>query len=335
MKIFKLDGLRTTITNAKHISIVSHRNPDGDAVGSSLALYICLKNSLVNTPINVILPNHFPRFLEWLPEQDQIRFFEQDREETTQLLQNSDLIFTLDFNDFSRTGAMGDVLANLKTKFVMIDHHQQPSDYASFCYSDTSIGSTCELLYETICELGLKTALDKSVGECLYTGIMTDTGSFKYPTTTRRTHQIIGELIDLGIENSKIHQNTFDNNSLSRLHLLGVAMRNLRLIEAKHVAYISLSQNELDEHNFQKGDTEGFVNYGLSIKGITFAVIFIENKQEGIIKISFRSVGDVDVNTFARTYYNGGGHKNAAGGRSDLSLDETIKGFERIIKNEY
>lgn len=336
MKKFKFDGLKQAISTAKNMSIVSHRNPDGDAVGSSLALYICLKEIYPEKSIQVILPNKYPAFLEWLPRQDEILFFEQNPSTSTEILQQSDLVFTLDFNDFNRTGhQMAEILSALNTDFVMIDHHQQPSEYAKYLYSDTSIGSTCEMIYESFVYLGFEDSLNQQVGECLYTGIMTDTGSFKFPSTSSRTHQIIGKLIDLGIENSKIHQSTFDQNSVNRLQLLGVAMRNLRIIEQHQVAYISLSQQELDQHQFQKGDTEGFVNYGLSIKGINFAAIFIENKQEHIIKISFRSVGDVDVNKFAREHFDGGGHKNAAGGKSNLSLEETIRKFEKIIKNDY
>ena len=217
----------------------------------------------------------------------------------------------------------------------MIDHHQQPDDYAKFTFSDTSIGSTCEMIYLTIQHLGYEKFLTKEVGECIYTGIMTDTGSFKFSNTSSQTHRIIADLIDLGVENSKIHQNTFDNNSLSRLQLMGIAMNNLKVIAEKNTAYITLTQNELDSNDFKKGDTEGFVNYALSLKGINLAVIFIENKYEGIIKISLRSIGDIDVNTLARKYFNGGGHQNAAGGRSELSMSETITKFEKILTDEF
>ncbi len=333
MMHFKVDELKLSIKDAKQISIVSHRNPDGDAVGSSLALYLCLTEAYPDKLIQVLLPNRYPEFLSWLPRQDEIIFFEEDSVKAIKELENSDLVFTLDFNDFSRTGRMSEILSRLKTTFVMIDHHQQPADYATYTYSDTSIGSTCEMVYETIEKLNYNKYLTKAIGECLYTGIMTDTGSFRFSSTSSRTHEIIGKLMDLGINHAQIHQNTFDQNSLSRLHLLGTAMSNLKVIPHKNVAYITLSQAELDQHEFKKGDTEGFVNYGLSIKGINFAAIFIENKQEHIIKISFRSVGDIDVNQFARQHFNGGGHKNAAGGRSELSLQNTIDKFETLIKD--
>ncbi|SEA10117.1 DHH family phosphoesterase [Psychroflexus halocasei] len=335
MKIFELNGLKSTLEKSKNIVIVAHKNPDGDAVGSSLGLSLLLKEVFNNKNIQVVLPNRFPEFLEWLPKQEQILFFDQNNSEAKKSINNADLIFTLDFNSFGRTGEMSQELEQSKADFVMIDHHQQPDDYAKFSFSDTSIGSTCEMIYLTIQHLGYEKFLTKEVGECIYTGIMTDTGSFKFSSTSSQTHRIIADLIDLGVENSKIHQNTFDNNSLSRLQLMGIAMNNLKVIAEKNAAYITLSQEELDLNDFKKGDTEGFVNYALSLKGINLAVIFIENKSEGIIKISLRSIGDIDVNTLARKYFNGGGHQNAAGGRSELSMSETITKFEKILTDEF
>ncbi|MGO1750892.1 MAG: DHH family phosphoesterase [Psychroflexus sp.] len=335
MKIFELNGLKSILEKSKNIIIVAHKNPDGDAVGSSLGLSLLLKEAFTDKNIQVVLPNKFPEFLEWLPKQEQILFFDQNNSEAKKSINNADLIFTLDFNSFGRTGEMAEELEQSKADFVMIDHHQQPDDYAKFTFSDTSIGSTCEMIYLTIQHLGYEKFLTKEIGECIYTGIMTDTGSFKFSSTSSQTHRIIADLIDLGVENSKIHQNTFDNNSLSRLQLMGIAMSNLKIIAEKHAAYITLSQEELDLNDFKKGDTEGFVNYALSLKGINLAVIFIENKSEGIIKISLRSIGDIDVNTLARKYFNGGGHQNAAGGRSELSMSETITKFEKILTDEF
>lgn len=335
MKIFELDGLKHTIEKSQHIVIVAHKNPDGDAVGSSLGLHLLLKEVFPQKEIQVILPNKFPDFLGWLPQQDQILFFDQDNSRSREQIAQADLIFTLDFNSFGRTGQMAESLSESKAEFALIDHHQQPDDYATYTYSDTSIGSTCEMIYTTIQHLDYASYLTSDVGECLYTGIMTDTGSFKFPSTSSTTHRIIADLIDLGVDNSKIHQNTYDHSNLSRLELLGVAMNNLKVVSDKKAAYISLSQEELDNNNFKKGDTEGFVNYALSLKGVDLAVIFIENKSEGIIKISLRSFGDIDVNKLARKYFEGGGHKNAAGGKSDLSMSETITKFEKILTNEF
>jgi phosphoesterase RecJ-like protein len=215
--------------------------------------------------------------------------------------------------------------------FVMIDHHQKPDDYAEFTYSDTNFGSTCEMVYNFIELLEQTSLIDKTIGTCLYTGILTDSGSFRYPKTTGGTHRIVAKLIDLGVENTTIPNLLFDNNSYNRLQLLGRALQNMKVLEKYHTSYISLTQSELDEFHHVKGDTEGIVNYGLTIKGIVFTAIFIENKEENIIKISFRSQGDFDVNQFARDHFSGGGHINAAGGKSDLTLQETINKFEKLI----
>ncbi|MCH8535824.1 MAG: bifunctional oligoribonuclease/PAP phosphatase NrnA [Flavobacteriaceae bacterium] len=322
--------IQESVQNAKQICITSHRNPDGDAVGSSLALYLFIKK--INPQVQVVLPNKYPSFLQWLPHQDEIIFFDSNNKEAKKWIASSDLIFSLDYNDLTRVGDMQVALENSNATFVMIDHHQQPASFSKITLSQPEIGSTCEMIYEVL-ENWNKSLIDQPIATCIYTGIMTDTGSFRYPLTSSRTHQIIGSLIDHGADNSAIHQNTFDTNSYNKLQLLGTALANLRLVEKHQTAYISLSQSELDKHGFQKGDTEGFVNYGLSLNNVDFAVIFIENKEEGIIKISFRSKGDFDVNQYARKYFNGGGHKNAAGGRSELNMDETIQKFLTTLPN--
>jgi phosphoesterase RecJ-like protein len=213
----------------------------------------------------------------------------------------------------------------------MIDHHEKPDSYATHIYSDTQFGSTCEMVYNFISFLEKTELIDKTIATCIYTGILTDSGSFKFPKTTGETHRIVAKLIDLGVENTQIPNLLFDNHSYNRLQLLGKALQNLKVMSEYKTSYIHLSQAELDSFEYVKGDTEGIVNYGLTIKGIIFTAIFIENKEEKIIKISFRSQGDFDVNQFARTHFSGGGHINAAGGKSDLSLEETIKKFENLV----
>jgi len=319
------------VKNANQICITSHRNPDGDAVGSSLALYLFIQQ--IHPQVKIVLPNKYPSFFDWLPHQDEILFFDSLNKASKNWIESSDLIFSLDYNDLTRVGDMQNQLEKAEADFIMIDHHQQPANFAKLVLSYPAIGSTCELVYEVL-ETWNKSLINASIATCLYTGIMTDTGSFRYPLTSSRTHQIIGNLIDLGANNASIHQNTFDTNSFSKLQLLGTALANLKVVEEYNTAYISLSQDELDHHNFQKGDTEGFVNYGLSVKNVDFAVIFIENKEERIIKISFRSKGDFDVNQYARKYFSGGGHKNAAGGRSELNLKDTIKKFLSTLPSE-
>ena len=213
----------------------------------------------------------------------------------------------------------------------MIDHHENPANYAQISYSDSSIGSTCEMIYNLINGLN-KTLIDEKIANCLYTGIMTDSGSFRFPSTTAKTHQVISTLIEKGANHSKIHQNIYDSYSLNRMQLLGTALINLKKIDSLPVVYMTLSQEELNQNNFKKGDTEGFVNYGLNLKGILFTVIMIENEQDKIIKMSFRSKGEFDVNQFAKKYFNGGGHVNAAGGISRLSLKETESKFLSVLE---
>jgi phosphoesterase RecJ-like protein len=266
-----------------------------------------------------------------MPGSENVLVYENDRETTRKLIAESDLIFTLDFNALHRTGEMETLLSKVTVPFIMIDHHQSPDNYATYTFSDTSYGSTCEMLYEFIVQIGKKSLIDKTIATCLYTGILTDSGGFKFPKTTGNTHRIVAEFIELGVENTLIPTLLFDNSSYNRLQLLGRALQNLKVISDKKTAYITLSQNELNEFNYEKGDTEGIVNYGLSIKGIHFAAIFIEHTDENIIKISFRSQGDFDVNQFARTHFNGGGHMNAAGGKSNESLEKTIEKFKQLV----
>jgi len=329
MKNFDIKKIKSLLSKPKKIVIVPHRNPDGDAMGSTLGLYHFLLK--LNHQVVVISPNEFPEFLNWLPAADKVLIYEKQKLETTKIINEAEIIFTLDFNALYRVGEMESALKEASCPFVMIDHHQKPDDYAEFTYSDTEFGSTCEMVYNFIQFLEQTSLIDKIIGTCLYTGILTDSGSFRYPKTTGKTHRIVAELIDLGVENTNIPNLLFDNNSYNRLQLLGRALQNMKVVEKHHTSYISLTQDELDEFHHIKGDTEGIVNYGLTIKGIVFAAIFIENKEEKIIKISFRSQGNFDVNQFARDHFSGGGHINAAGGKSELTLQETINKFEELI----
>ena len=329
MKIQDIQAIQLLLSTPKKIAIIPHRGPDGDAMGSTLGLYhFLLKNN--HHPV-VVSPNEFPDFLAWMPGAETVKIFEKDKENCTKILEDAELIFTLDFNALHRTGEMEHVLAQLKAPFIMIDHHQKPDDYATVMYSDTQFGSTCEMIYNFITYLGQKSSIDKTIATCIYTGILTDSGSFRFPKTTGNTHRIVADLIDLGVENTVIPTLLFDNSSYNRLQLLGRALQNMQLIPEKQTSYITLTQAELNEFHFVKGDTEGIVNYGLSIKGIVFSAIFIENQEEKIIKISFRSQGDFDVNEFARNHFNGGGHINAAGGKSEESLSATVAKFVELV----
>ena len=322
-------AIQNLLATPKKIAIIPHRSPDGDAMGSTLALYHFLLK-LNHNPV-VISPNEFPNFLAWLPGSETVFIYENDKENGAKILNEAELVFTLDFNALHRTGEMEQVLNKLSAPMIMIDHHQKPDIYATVTYSDTSIGSTCEMIYNLISYLNKKDLIDKTIATCIYTGITTDTGSFRFSSTTSRTHRIVADLIDLGINNSAIHNSLFDDNSANRLQLLGRALQNIKVFPEYKTSYITLSQKELDEFHYQKGDTEGIVNYGLSIKGIHFSAIFIEHRDENIIKISLRSQGNFDVNQFARQHFNGGGHINAAGGKSYETMKATTNKFEELI----
>lgn len=331
MTEIQIKTVNSLLTTSKKIVIIPHRNPDGDAMGSTLALYHFLKK--INHEPIIISPNEFPDFLAWLPGSESVLVYEKDRVVTKAILQQAQLIFTLDFNALHRTGEMENELAPLTVPFIMIDHHQLPGSYAKVTFSDTNYGSTCEMIYDFIEDLGYLNVIDKTIATCLYTGIVTDSGSFKFPKTTGRTHRIVANLIELGVDNTGIHNQLFNNNSYESLQLLGRALQNMKVLKNHKTSYITLTQEELDSFHYKKGDTEGIVNYGLSIKDIIFTAIFIENKDEGIIKISLRSLGDFDVNQLSREHFNGGGHNNAAGGKSLLSMKETITYFENMVKN--
>ncbi len=331
MNLEAIEAVKKLLSTPQNIVIVPHKNPDGDAIGSTLALWHYLQNRGHNATI--VSPNDYPKFLKWMPGNEHILNFEKENSQAKGAIHHADLIFTLDFNHLGRIGQLQPLLEESKAKFIMIDHHQAPSDYAEIMYSDVAMSSTCEMVYNFIAFLGDESKITPEMANCLYTGIMTDTGSFKFSSTTSKTHKVVAELIDKGAENTNIHNKIYDTNSPSRLHLLGCALKNMVILEEYRTAYITLSQTELDTYSYKKGDTEGFVNYGLTLEGICFAVIFIENKEEGIIKISFRSEGDFSVNEFARSHFNGGGHDNAAGGKSDVPLEESTAFFVSLLKD--
>ncbi|MDA9002567.1 bifunctional oligoribonuclease/PAP phosphatase NrnA [Flavobacteriaceae bacterium] len=322
-------AIKKLLSTPKKVVIVPHKNPDGDAMGSTLGLSQYLKK--IGHSSTVIAPNDYPEFLKWIPGNKEVIIHEIDNTISEELISSADVIFTLDFNALHRCGEMGTPISNAKAVKIMIDHHQQPDSYADYVYSDITMCSTCQMVYHFIEKMEDLHLIDTSIGEALYTGIMTDTASFRFPLTTSTTHKVIAHLIDIGVDKSKIHNAIYDTNSFGRLQLLGCAMNNLRFLENHSTAYITLTNKELDVHRFKKGDTEGLVNYGLSLKGVKLAAIFIEHKQEGIIKISFRSKGSFDVNKFARKHFNGGGHNNASGGRCDLNLEDTIIKFTDLL----
>ena len=332
MKSKNIKVLKQLLTENKNAVIIPHTNPDGDAIGSCLALSSLLKK--ISHNVSIISPNKPPHFLNWTPSFDDILYFDSDPEGCQNKIEFSDLIFTLDFNDLNRIGELGGIIKSSDSKKIMIDHHRNPKDYADLMFSEPEIGSTCELLYELIISMGFEKSINKSISTCIYLGIMTDTGSFEYSSVTSRTHQIVSQLIDKGINQNEIHNKVYNNSSSSRLKVLGSALSNLNLLEDLKTAYMFLKRNDLEKFNYQKGDSEGIVNYGLSLNNVIFSVIFIEDiNDKNNVKISFRSQGNFSCNEFAEEHFNGGGHINAAGGRNDGNAKDTIDKFLKILPN--
>ena len=312
------------LAKSKNIVIVTHWSPDGDAMGSSLALYLFL--SKLGKKARVIVPNDYPDFLNWLPSNNKVLNFSANENKATKEVKAADLIFTLDFNSYKRLEKLGEVLESTTCPKVLVDHHRQPDDYATYYFHDIEACSTCELIYEFICGLGKKALIDKKIAACLYTGFMTDTGLFRYPSVNSNTHLIISELLKTGINHSDIYAAVYDNYSYNRLKLLGFALsQKLKIVEGYPVAYFTFTEKELETFAYEKGDLEGIVNYPFSIKGIKVCALF--NETDEYVKISFRSKGKIDVNKFARNGFNGGGHMNAAGGKSNEGLEATEKKF--------
>ena len=316
------------IKSSKKIVITTHHKPDGDAMGSSLGLFSYLKKR--GCDVQVITPSEYPDFLNWLPNNDQVINFETAKNSATELLSSADLIFCLDFNYLNRVEKMESALRNSSAKKVLLDHHLDPEKVYDIAFSYTEACSTCELVYRFIIAIGDKAKITKDIAECLYCGIMTDTNSFRYQSMRAEVHRIIADLMEAGAENYKIHERIYDVSTENRLRLLGYALKDkLIVLPEFNTAYIALSIAELEMFNFKSGDTEGLVNYALSINGVKLAAFFSESLE--IIKISFRSKGDFSVKEFSGKYFNGGGHKNASGGRSDLPLNETVKKFIDLL----
>ena len=323
-----LNAFRKLFSSPKRIVITPHSNPDADALGSALALSSILMQQ--GHDVHVVSPNDCPGFLKWMKGESEVVVYDQQPERCIELLESANIIFSLDYSCLDRVGPMGDIICELSATNVIIDHHRSPEDYADFMEWDVSAGATAELIFDLAKSMDWLKFIDPDVADCLYAGILTDTGGFKHPNTSKHIHEIVAELIGMGAHNSKVSKLIYDSNSLDRLRLLGFALNDRLVVrEAFRVAYIYLSAEDLARFNSQKGDTEGLVNYALSITGITMAALFTE--KDGLIKISFRSVGDFSVNDFARANFEGGGHTNAAGGKSDLTLQETLEKFEGLL----
>ena len=331
MNSFNFSDIQNLLESKKQILLTSHSNPDGDAIGSGLALYHFLKQ--MKQDVNFLVPNSFPDFLKWMSGQNEITIYEKDNIKGAKLFESADLIFSLDYNAPSRIGMAEERFRKASGIKILIDHHIGPEIEAyDYLYSTVETSSTSELVFDFI-ERIKPEFLNIPIAECLYAGIMTDTGSFSYACNSEKTFITASKLIKTGMDCVKINRLVYNTNSESRLRLLGHALsQKLEVIPEKSTAFISLTKDELNHFNYQVGDTEGLVNYALSIKGIKLAALFTERKDK--IRISFRSVGDFSVNELAIKHFEGGGHKNAAGGDSFISMDDTIDKFKKLL-NEY
>lgn len=326
----KITQLNNRLSTAQKIVVVAHKSPDGDSIGSSLGLYhyLCEKGY----DVTICHPDPAPGFLLWMEGVDSIINVVNNLEDVQQKIADASIVFCLDFNVMHRTGGeMEAFLLGSDAYKVMIDHHLDPSDEFDLVFSETSSCSTAQLVYDFIVAMKDEQLLDTKIGTPLYCGIMTDSGSFRYPSTTAHTHEVIGALINAGVDNSYVHESVYDTNTLGRLKLRGFAINEkLEILTEYQTAIMSLSQDELHEFDYQNGFTEGLVNVGLSIKGVTKSIFLKE--QNGLIKISFRSKGkDNPVNEMANKYFSGGGHANASGGKWDGALEEAIRELKRVL----
>lgn len=326
----KYQDILEEIKNAKYIVITSHKSPDGDSIGSSLGLYHFIKK--IGGNVVVCHPDPAPDFIRWVEGVEDIFTYVEHSTEVEQHFEKADLVFSLDYNATDRVGFdMQQLLEASKAKKIMIDHHLYPQDYCDITVSHTEVCSTSQLICELILQTENEILLDDKIGSPLYLGIVTDSGSFRFPTVQPRTHEIIAKLLKAGVKHYQVHENTFDNNTLDRLRLQGYALsQKLEIDNDYKFALISLTAEDLENYPHQKGDTEGFVNIALSIKGMKIAVFLSE--KDGAVKMSFRSKGaDNPVNKLASEHFEGGGHANAAGGISYLSVQETINKLKTLL----
>ena len=321
-----MQELKNLLSSKQNVVITTHVNPDGDAIGSSVALFNFLMK--MGHDVSIIVPNDYPDFLKWMKSDELIINFSNSKNESQDKIEKASLIFCLDFNNLSRINELGDYISESKAKKILIDHHLDPSSFYDFKIHDVKASATAELVYEFLIYLD-SSAIDKDISEALYTGILTDTGSFKF-SMSPKVHTIVADLMRRGVDISFINNKIYDSNSLDKLKLIGYALsEKLEVISNGNAAYIVLSRKDLKDHNFKKGDTEGLVNYALSISNVNMAVLIIETKER--IKFSFRSIGQFSVNEFAKKYFNGGGHKNAAGGSLEDKLSVALEKFLKDI----
>jgi len=316
------------INKARKIAIITHISPDGDAMGSALGLYHFFYS--LNKEAIVIVPNHYAAFFEWMPAVSQILIYETQKEQVDQLLPTCDLMIMTDFNTNSRIGQLKEAVEQFKGKKILIDHHRNPDINADVIISHPTISSTSELVFRLICRMGFFETINQPCATCIYTGMMTDTGAFTYNSNNPEIYFIISELLTKGIDKDQVYNNIYNTYSTDRLRLMGYTLsEKMEVLPEYKTAIITLTNEELKHYNYQEGDTEGFVNLPLSIKGIVFSVLIKENSNN--VKLSLRSRGSFPVNQVAATYFHGGGHINAAGGESYDSLIQTVEQLKQVL----
>lgn len=328
-----LKKFKTALSDNPNILITFHQNPDGDALGSALGLKFFLENRGVKN-VTLVSPTLIAEYLKWMPDINDILIFGE--KDTQPVVDQADFIFCLDFSARSRMKDFAEQVLNSKAEIIIVDHHEQPEDFGTYYYWDQHASSTAELIYNFIEDLDGTKLIDENTATCLYTGILTDTGAFKYKSTTPATHRVAAHLLEKGANPTAISRMLFDINPFQKLKFIGYALgEKLTFLPEYRTAYMAVSSEELKKFDSRNGDTEGLVNYGLTIENAVMSVLFTE--RDGQIRISFRSVHDFSVADIARDYFEGGGHKNAAGGRSNLSLVETVEKFINLLpqfKNE-
>lgn len=326
----QITALKELLQEPKEILITTHHKPDADALGSSLGLAGYLKKK--GHVVTVVTPSDYPDFLNWMNGNNDVITYEAETNEelVRKLISQADVIFCLDFSSLSRINELAPYVQEAPATKVLIDHHLEPENFAHICFSDTKAAATAELVFEVIRDLGDQSLIDVNIGECLYAGIMTDTGSFRHPSTSRNVHLIIAELLHVGVNTSNIHRLIYDSHTETRLRFLGYVLKDkLTVLREFRTAYIAITAAELKQYDSKTGDTEGLVNFALSIEGVVFAALIID--RGAAVKMSFRSVGHFSVNDFARKHFQGGGHRNAAGGISYEPLPETLTKFLQIL----
>lgn len=322
-----IQELKTLLSVPKDVVITSHRNPDGDAIGSSLAVYHYLIRQ--GHVVQVIFPSEYPSNFVWMKDADKIIIHDNDPELSEEVLKKADVIFALDYNALERIDKMGEVIASLDCPKILVDHHLYPENFADFVLSDTTASSTCELVYDFLEMMEEKKMIDPIIGECIFTGILTDTGSFKY-STSPKLFRIVGDLLERGVDDYTLQDLIFNNATEKQLRLLGHCLYNrMEILDEFKTGIITLTKKDYENFNIQRGDTEGVVNFLLTMKNVKIAAFITE--QPTIVKISLRSKGDFSVQEIARKHFKGGGHKNASGGASYAGLTATVNKFKKVL----